>query len=238
MADKFVFHSRSKNAKPGSGSGEKVSNPKNYTELQKIKDWRKALSNLHIAPFRLDDNEWNSVEHFFHAVKFRYDKSQRAKTPQELAKVKKNYAFYQTFTLDSGSPWSEDPKLAKRAGKTGRKSIITGIRYRDKTLKLPTDTEIEMREDFYTPNVVGRLQKVAFLAKFTQHEDLKLLLLATGDAELWHYTGKRGKSKDHPGEILFDELMIVRDCIRKFDQKCNLAEVSQFSSDFITKILA
>jgi hypothetical protein len=70
------------------------------------------------------------------------------------------------------SPWSEDPKLAKRAGKTGRISIITGNQYCDKTLTLPTDTEIEMRKDFYTPNVVGRLQKVGFLAKFTQHDDL------------------------------------------------------------------
>jgi hypothetical protein len=39
------------------------------------------------------------------------------------------------------------------------------------------------------------------------------------------------------GVILLHELMIVRDCIRKFDQKCNLGELSQFSSDFITNIL-
>ena len=38
-------------------------------------------------------------------------------------------------------------------------------------------------------------KKIAFLAKFTQHDDLKRLLLATGDAELWHYTGTRGKNK-------------------------------------------
>ena len=204
--------------------------------MEKITDWRKALSNFHIAPFRLDDNEWNSVEHFFHAVKFRYDKSQSAKTHNELEKAKKNYKFYQTFTLDSESPWSKDPILAKRAGKTGRK-LKNDKRYSDKILKLPTDGVIEMRQDFYTSNVPSRLQKVAFLAKFTQHEDLKRLLLATGDAELWHYTGKRGKPKDDPGVILLHELMIVRDCIRKFDQKCNLGELSQFSSDFITNIL-
>ena len=105
--------------------------------MERIKDWRKVLSNFHVAPFILDDNEWNSVEHFFHAVKFRYDKAKRVKTPKELKKAERNYAFYQTFTLHSGSAWSTDPKLAKKAGKTGRK--LKCKRYHDKDLTLPTD---------------------------------------------------------------------------------------------------
>jgi hypothetical protein len=46
MVDKFVFYSKSADVKPGRGKGETVINPKDYTELEKIKDWRKALSNL------------------------------------------------------------------------------------------------------------------------------------------------------------------------------------------------
>jgi predicted NAD-dependent protein-ADP-ribosyltransferase YbiA (DUF1768 family) len=229
MADKFVFYSKSADAKPGSGTGEKVINPKDYTELEKIKDWRKALSNFHVAPFILDDNEWNSVEHFFHAVKFRNNK-----IPSE------NYEFYQTFTVNGERPWSTNPIFAKQAGKAGRKSIRNGKEYVFAGIidgvKIPQN--VQMRDDFYTSKVDSILQKVAFLAKFTQHDDLKRLLLATGDAELWHYTGKRGKPKDDLGIILFEELMIVRNCIRKFDKKCNLAKVSQFSSDFITDILS
>ena len=69
------------------------------------------------------------------------------------------------------------------------------------------------------------------------HDDLKRLLLSSGDAELWYFTGNREKPKVPKGEgnpkvkesaILFQELMMVRDCIRKFDKKCNLVEVSQF----------
>lgn len=231
MADKFFFYSKSADAPPGKGGGkdirfqERLNTKTDYTELSKIQNWRKALSNFHVAPFILDDNEWNSVEHFFHAVKFRDNKT----------KDSKSYKYYETFTLNSGSPWATDPVLAKQAGKAGRVSGTTGKIYDKKIgdVKIPKD--ITMRHDFYTSKVDSRLQKLAFLAKFTQHENLKRLLLATGDAELWHYTGTRGGGE---GMILFDELMIVRDCIRKFDKKCNLAEVSQFSSDFITKILA
>ena len=256
MVDKLVFYSKSKNTKPGKGIGEKVTNPKEYTELENIEEWRKALSNFHVAPFILDDNEWNSVEHFFHAVKFRNNK-----TPSE------NYEFYKTFSVNGGRPWSTNPYFAKQAGKAGRRSA-KGVLY-NKTIEGFKIPDIKMRQDFYTSKVDSRLQKLAFLAKFTQHENLKRLLLATGDAELWHYTQNRGKPKvpkdegkpiedegdDEEGEgkptegegkpkvnknlILFKELMMVRDCIRKFDKvcKCNLAEVSKFSSDIITKIL-
>ena len=235
MNDKLMFCSNSADAKIGRGKGETVINPKDYTELGLIKDWRKALSNFYIAPFRLDDNEWNSVEHFFHAVKFRNNKI-----------ASKNYEFYKTFTVNGEKPWSKNAKFATQAGKAGRISIRNDKKYVYDGIidgdKIPQN--VQMRQDFYTSKVDSRVQKIAFLAKFTQHDDLKRLLLSTGDAELWHCTENRGK--DNPTDegnpevkkgIILEELMIVRDCIRKFDQKCNLAEASQFSSEFITNIL-
>ena len=228
MADKFFFYSKSADAPPGKGGGkdirfqERLNTKTDYTELGRIKNWRKALSNFYVAPFILDDNEWNSVEHFFHAVKFRNNKIES-----------KSYEYYKTFTLNSGSPWATDPVLAKQAGKAGRVSGKTGI-YKKKIGNVEIPKDITMRHDFYTSKIDSRLQKLAFLAKFTQHENLKRLLLATGDAELWHYTGTRGGGE---GMILFDELMTVRKCIRKFDEMCNLGELSKFTSAIITIML-
>ena len=75
MKDTFVFYSKSADNKPGKNKGsgwlENVENENKYNKLDKIKDWRKMLSNFYISPFILDGKEWNSVEHFFHAVKFR-----------------------------------------------------------------------------------------------------------------------------------------------------------------------
>ena len=230
MTDKFFFYSKSAHTLPGKGGDkstrfkEQLQTRTDYTELSKIQNWRKALSNFHAAPFILDDNEWNSVEHFFHAVKF------RNKTDPESDLDK----HYKTFTLNSGSPWARDPVLAKQAGKAGRVSGKTGRIYDKKIGGVKIPKNITMRPDFYTSKVDSRLQKLAFLAKFTQNENLKRLLLATGDAELWHYTGTRGGGE---GMILFDELMIVRDCIRKFDKKVNLGELSKFTSDMITILL-
>ena len=45
-------------------------------------------------------------------------------------------------------------------------------------------------------------------AKFTQNEDLKRLLLSTGDAKLTHFS--RGSPP-----IVFEDLMLIRDKIRR-----------------------
>jgi predicted NAD-dependent protein-ADP-ribosyltransferase YbiA (DUF1768 family) len=218
--DKFLFYSKSANAKPGKGTGEYLNTDNDYKELSKIKDWRKKLSNFYVSDFVLDDNEWNSVEHFFHAVKFRDNKIPG-----------KSYDFYKTFTLDSNSPWSIEPVLAKQAGKAGRVSEVTGKVYDKKigNIKIPKD--ITIRKDFYNNKIDRKLQSLAFFAKFTQNEELKNILLLTKDAELWHYVG-RGKPNQ-----LWDNLMKVRECIKKYDKDYNLKEISKFSTEIVSKIL-
>lgn len=220
MSDKFFFYSKSADKKPGKGTNEYVKNPNDYKELETIPEWRKCLSNFYISPFELDDEIWNSVEHYFHAVKFRNGKKQG-----------KNYDFYKTFALNSDSPWCLDPVNAKQAGKAGRISETTGKVYDKKigTEKVPKD--VGMREDFYRNSIDKKLQKLAFLAKFTQNPELKRILLATNDAELWHYVGRGAPNQ------LWEGLMIVRNCIRKYDNIYNLQEISKFSTETISRLL-
>jgi predicted NAD-dependent protein-ADP-ribosyltransferase YbiA (DUF1768 family) len=220
MVSKFVYYSKSADAKPGKGSGEYLNVGDDFTELSKIKNWRKTLSNFYVAPFIIDDNEWNSVEHFFHAVKFRNGK-----------KEGKNYDYYKTFSLTGNRPWSTDPIYAKQAGKAGRISEVTGKIYDKKIGEYKIPKDVALRPDFYTNKIDKKLESLSFLAKFTQNEELKKTLLATGDAELHHYVG-RGKPN-----LFMKNLMKVRECIRKYDNVYDLKEMSKFSTEIVTKVL-
>jgi predicted NAD-dependent protein-ADP-ribosyltransferase YbiA (DUF1768 family) len=220
MTTIFVYYSKSADAKPGKGSGEYLNINDNYEELSKIKNWRKMLSNFYIAPFVLDDNTWNSVEHFFHAIKFRNGK-----------KPSSNYDYYKTFSLYGDRPWSTDPIFAKQAGKAGRISETTGKIYDKKIGEYKIPKDVTLRPDFYTNKIDKKLESLAFLAKFTQNEELKKMLLATGNAELWHYVGRGSPN------LFMKNLMKVRECIRKYDNVYNLKEMSKFSTEMVTKVL-
>lgn len=180
----FQFYSKS-NGKPlpGKGVGETIpaDRVKDFVALSKIADWRKRLSNFWTGnPIKLDGLTWLSVEHYYQANKFKIG----------------NPEFYKLFSMESGSDISKEPELAKAAGgKTGKKG---SQQVRDKKILMDRDFDKQSR-------II--MEKVMY-AKFTQHEELKTMLLATRDAKLVHFV------RASPPET-FEHLMNVRKMIAK-----------------------
>lgn len=160
----FQFYSKSTGKpKPGKGAGETIK-PEyvvKYKTLATIPDWRKQLSNFDMKPFSLDGYNWNSIEHYYQANKFK----------------RNNPEFYEKFTVESGSEISKDPAMAKAAGsKTGK---FKKIQIRPKDVKADFD--------FFQNNNSNRVMENGMRAKFSQNEDSKTVLLETKDAKLNHF---------------------------------------------------
>jgi ribA/ribD-fused uncharacterized protein len=102
----IMFFSRSADVPAGRGAGEKLGNGDDFTELNKIKNWRRILSNFHQCEFEVDGYKWRSVEHYFHANKF-------IGTP-----------LYIEYTLNSGSTLSKsDGTTARKVGRSNTMSV-------------------------------------------------------------------------------------------------------------------
>lgn len=181
----FQFYSKSNDKPlPGKGAGETVPKDmiKKFSELSKIPSWRRKLSNFWESEFVLNDHKWLTVEHYYQGSKFKNG----------------NNKYYLEFSLDSGSILSKDPIRAKAAGsKTGKNG---------KTMIRPSD--IKMDEDFFTSDRSIEMMNRAQLAKFTQSEELKDMLIKTQNAKLVHF--QRGSEP-----VEFTNLMKIRNDLIK-----------------------
>ena len=208
----FYFHSSSANKKPGKGKG-KVANEKikdedisKFNELSKIKDWRKVLSNMYTKPkenekvvalFELDGLKWASVEHYYHANKFK----------------KNNPDYYKLFAIDSGSQIMDDPKKALGAG--GKTGIVRGKNPDDpkkKKVLFRRPRDVVMDEDFEDGRNKEIVMEKGQQAKYEQDDLSRQVLLATKDAKLVHFVKSRGTPKD---PIVFYDTMRIRHRLKK-----------------------
>jgi predicted NAD-dependent protein-ADP-ribosyltransferase YbiA (DUF1768 family) len=69
QSDRLFYHSKSSDKPAGAGVNEYVNNKEKYTELNKIKDWRKILSNFYVSSFEYKGKKWQTVEHAFQSQK-------------------------------------------------------------------------------------------------------------------------------------------------------------------------
>lgn len=169
----FMFHSLSNGQlTPGKGVGEKIAKDKilDYKSLNTKKktdilfNWRRKLDDSWGAPFTVDDHRWNSVTHFILGSQY-----------------KKGFPdFYKQFSLDSESEISTNLDMAiAAASKTGK--------YKNEVLR---QENVTVDADYYD---MGQNSKVdgerykAVLAKFTQNQDLKRVLMETKHAKLIHF---------------------------------------------------
>jgi|688.fasta_scaffold09199_3 predicted NAD-dependent protein-ADP-ribosyltransferase YbiA (DUF1768 family) len=157
--DQLYFYSKSKHCNAGKGAREIVANSSDYAALNKIKDWRKVLSNFHNCPFKYEANgyTYNTIEHCFQA--------------QKIALVSKEKAF--EFAMDSGS------ELSKGDGESARKLGLSPRRKRKWVVLSPS----ELTRWFKMSNEV---MKQAAISKYAVSEEAREVLKHTGKAELWH----------------------------------------------------
>ena len=179
----FCYYNHSNNKPlPGKGNGEKIIPDviRDFSELAAIPEWRRKLDNDWTQPFELDGHRWNSVTHYTQANKFKNG----------------NPEFYLSFSLESGTKLSKNPEIAKAAGSKSGKFEEELIR----------PVEVKMDKDFGDEKKEKAI-KESMLAKFSQNEDLKNMLLFTKNAKLLSSC----KSKQPKLE---EDLMFIRDTLK------------------------
>lgn len=164
----FMFSSlvSQRNEAPGFGSGERIpmTDVFRFVPLANIVDWRNKLSDAYTgAPFSLTTNEqFCSVENAYQSRKYAFGYPD----------------FSAMFMSNSNSPFSNDPHLAKLVGSKGPHEL------RPKHVK-------HIDKDFYGERCFKEKYEI-IKAKFTQHPELKQLLISTHPAHLVEFVrGKR-----------------------------------------------
>ena len=181
----FVFHRNSSGSlKPGMAKNVKETIPSDkrsdYISLSKIKDWRRKLDDTWTeAPFDINGKKWISVEHYYQSSKFQLH----------------NPDFANLFSLNSNeSAIAKDVDLAISAGsKSGRATGKAKSKVKGDTLLRPKGIEIDPQ--FYGER--SQQERIKGLRGKFSNEDMKKILLATGDSKLVQYKHGSNGETDH-----------------------------------------
>jgi predicted NAD-dependent protein-ADP-ribosyltransferase YbiA (DUF1768 family) len=157
MTDKLYFYSRSKDCTPGKGVNEVVSDPSKYAKLPI--NFRRVLSNFHVCKFVYSGSIGGSrgLPHMYNTIEHAYH-------ARKIGMVDPEKALW--FTVDSGHEiGASDGFVAQKNRKL--------IKLDEKTLKV-------------WDSIKHDVMKEIAIAKYTACDEARVILEATGDAELWH----------------------------------------------------
>lgn len=162
----LMFYSGSADSLAGKGAKERLAKGDDFSDLEKIPNWRRVLSAFYICkePFEFDGHKFWTQEHCYHYSKF-------SRLHPEFAKL---------FTADSGSLFSNDPALAKSAGGKSGKINRKGLTPYMRPQQYKMDPTFERRKSDI------RIEMIR--AKYRDDPHAKQVLLATQNAILTHWT--------------------------------------------------
>ena len=178
---------------------------RDVTKGEAIKDFRKVLSNFYakekvdgVRPplFELDGKKWASVEHYYHANKFK----------------KNNKDYYDKFALGSGSEWEDEPLKALGAGGKGGNVREKNPETKKSKIIYKRPKEIVMDEDFFDGKNREMVMERGQQAKYEQDEFCKKVLLATKDAKLSHFVPRKPRGQNL---VTFYDTMRIRQKLKK-----------------------
>ena len=208
VPDMLVFHSASAGAPPGKGTLERVAVAAKYGLLSRIADWRKMLSNFDAYEFSWDGRDvlqhafppgtrWPTIEHAFHASKYQVAAS-LCEMRDRTARAEMLRGVAATLTSASTPP----VRTGAEAKKRGRE------------VRLESD---ELRTwAGLSRLVMASIARAKFFGALRDHTpsgDARVeALLATNDAQLWHFLQRKkaGENLDR-----FEHLEEIRRDLRE-----------------------
>lgn len=154
-SDILYFFHRSADKAPGKGANEHA-DPKDYTQLSKIPNWRRILSNFYVHPFKFRGLTYNTAEHAFQASK--------------IAIADRNASYL--FCMESKSELGMGDGIHAQSG---RKIVILNERQLQEWFNVREETIYEIL-----------VAKFSDTTRIDNNLLLKDVITATHNAQLWH----------------------------------------------------
>lgn len=156
MNDRFQFFAASRDVAPGKGTGERISSHYAYDQLTEIPKWRTLLSNLSDVSV---NPETTKPEGF----KWNGSTWRTIEHAFQAHKFIDTPREYYKFTMEC------DPTTDGYWARKHRKMIV-----------------LNQSQLVHWDSIKGEIIEQLWFSKFTQDPKARSVLLATGNAELWH----------------------------------------------------